>query len=238
MIPLKIAAGATEVGNGKIEVGNPRLIFKGSDTSMFGHANSRPGMTVLTKLHDGGWAMILEDSTEQQNPGYNMVVQLTYSMDGLTWTAPRTIIRPHQTGGSRNEDGSLYKCCAPFISTLPDGRLFIVCATDEMYEGYYPSDSSHYDQEIAFVTKERISYNDEINRDEDLIQVGNYAYSKNEYCVWASCSVIEGQIYVSGLQGVNYIKPDGTIGSPQDWMLVSSIHYLDLYSRLGISPIN
>ena len=238
MIPMKVAPGATEVGTDKIEIGEPRLIFKGSDTSMFGHANSRPGMTVLTKLHDGGWAMILEDSTEQHNPGYNMVVQLTYSMDGLTWTAPRTIIRPHHAGGTRNGDGSMYKCCAPFISTLPDGRLFIVCATDEMYEGYYPSDSSHYDQEIAFVTKNRIKYNDDISRDEDLIQVGNYAYSKNEYCVWASCAVIEGQVYVSGLQGVNYIKADGTVGSPQDWMLVSSIYYLDLYSRLGISPIN
>ena len=237
MIRMKVAPGATEVGEGKIEIAKPKLIFKGSDTSMFGHDNSRPGMTVLTPLYDGGWAMILEDSTEQKNPGYNMVVQLTYSMDGLTWTPPRTIIRPHHDGGSRNGDGSLYKCCAPFIATLPDGRLVIVCATDEMYEGYYPSDSSHYDQEIAFVTKNRIKYNDNISRDEDLIQVGNYTYNTNEYCVWASVAVIDGRIYVSGLQGVNYIKTDGTIGSPQDWMLISSIHYLDLYERLGISEI-
>ncbi len=237
MIPLKVAPGATEVGEGKIEIGELKLIFRGSDTSMFGHENSRPGMTVLTPLYDGGWAMTLEDSTEQRVPGYNMVVQITYSMDGLTWTPPRTIIRPHHDGGTRNGDGSLYKCCAPFCATLPDGRLLISCATDEMYEGYYPSDSSHYDQEIAFITKNRIKYNDDIERDKDLIQIGNYAYSPNEYSVWASCAVIDGTIYVSGLQGVNFIKDDGTIGTPQDWMLVESIYYQDLYQRLGISEI-
>ena len=236
-IPLKVAPGATEVGVGKIEIGEPELIFQGSNTNMFGHSNSRPGMTVITQLYDGSYAMILENSTEQHTPGYNLVTQITYSRDGLTWTAPETIIRPHRDPGSTNGTNKLYKCCAPFIDTLPDGRLIITCATDEDYVGYYPNDDAHYKHEVAFITKNRISYGDKIERDRDLIQVGNYKYSENEYCVWASCACIDGRIYVSGLQGVNYIKQDGTLASPTDWVLISTIYYKDLYANLGITEL-
>lgn len=237
MIPLKIAPGATEVGPGKIEIGEPKLIFQGSNLAMFGHSNSRPGMTVVTQLHDGSYAMILENSTEMNNPGYNLVVQLTYSRDGLTWTAPRTIIRPHREGGSSNGIGKQYKTCAPFITTLPDGRIVVVCATDENYVGYYPNDDAHYKHEIAFLSRERVSYDQDLERDADFIQLGNYVYSENEYCVWASVAQIDGYIYVSGLQGVNYVKKDGTLASPTDWILVSRIHYKTLYERLGLSEL-
>ena len=238
MIPLRIAPGATEVGPGKIEVGEPQLIFQGSNLAMFGHSNSRPGMTVVTQLYDGSYAMILENSTEMNNPGYNLVVQITYSRDGLTWTPPRTIIRPHREGGASNGIGKQYKTCAPFITTLPDGRIVAVCATDEDYEGYYPNDDAHYKHEIAFVSRGRVSYDQDLERDRDFIQLGNYVYSENEYCVWASVAQIDGWIYVSGLQGVNYLKKDGTLASPTDWVLISRIHYLSLYERLGLSPLS
>ena len=236
LIPIKIAPNATEVGEGKIEILEPQLIFKGSNTDMFGHANSRPGMTVLTRLYDGSWAMTLENSTEQHNPGYNLVVQITYSRDGLTWTAPRTIIRPNQPGGTSNADNKLFKTCAPFCATLPDGRLVITCATDEAYEGYFPTDDAHYKHEIAFITKNRIGYNDTFTRD-DLIQVRNYDYNPNEYCVWASVAVVDGRVYVSGLEGVNGLKDDGTVSSPTQWILLSTIHYQNLYDKLGISEL-
>ena len=237
MLHLKIAEGATEVGEGKIEILEPELIFRGSNTNMFGHQNSRPGMTVLTQLHDGSYAMTLENSTEQHDPGYNLVVQITYSQDGRTWTAPRTIIRPNQKAGTTNGDNKMFKTCAPFCATLPDGRLVIVCATDEKYEGYYPNDDAHYKHEIAFVTKDRIGYDDTFTR-EDLIQVGNYVYNPNEYCVWASVACIDGQIYVSGLEGVNGLKDDGTVSSPTQWILLSTIYYKDLYNRLGLVELD
>ena len=236
MLRMKINEDATEVGEGKIEFFEPTLIFKGSDTNMFGHANSRPGMTVITQLYDGSYAMILENSTEQQNPGYNLVVQMTFSQDGLTWTAPRTIVRPKRDPGTMNGDNKLFKTCAPFVATLPDGRLVIVCATDEDYGIYYPNDDAHYKHEIAFITKERIGYNAVFDRS-DLIQLGNYYYNPNEYCVWASVAVIDGRIYISGLEGVNGLKDDGTVSSPTQWILLSTIHYADLYDRLGISEI-
>ena len=238
MIPLQIAHGATEVGPGKIEIGEPQRIFQGSDTNIFGHANSRPGMTVVTQLYDGSYAMILENSTEQHNPGYNLVVQITYSRDGLTWTVPKTIIRPHKEGGSQNGCGKLYKCCAPFIATLPDGRIVVVCATDEDYVGGYPTDDAHYKHEIGFISKGKVGYGADLERDNDFIQIGNYMYSENEYCVWASVAVIDGRIYISGLQGVNYYKKDGTLASPTDWILISSIYYKDLYRTLNISELN
>lgn len=237
MIPLKIAPLATEVGEGKIEVGEPVLIFQGSDTTMFGHTNSRPGMTVVTQLYDGSYAMTLENSTEQNNPGYDLVTQITYSRDGLTWTPPKTIIRPHQKGGSRNGNGKAFKCCAPFCTTLPDGRIVVVCATDEKYVGGFPNDDAHYKHEIAFVSKEKVGYGADLERDRDFIQLGNYMYSENEYCVWASVAQIDGRIYISGLEGVNYYKPDGTIASPTDWILISSINYLDLYKTLNITEL-
>lgn len=238
MIPLRIAPGAKTIGEGQIEIGRPQLIFRGSNTSMFGHENSRPGMTVLTRLHDNSWAMILENSTEQKDPGYNLVVQITYSRDGLTWTVPKTIIRPHQEAGSSNGIGKLYKTCAPFITTLPDGRIVVTCATDEDYEGYFPDDDAHYKHEIAFLSKDRVSYGDDLERDRDFIQLGNYVYNPNEYCVWASVAFIDGVIYVSGLEGVNYLKPDGKVGSPTCWILLSTIHYQKLYQRLGLTELN
>lgn len=237
MIPLKVAPGATKVGEG-IEIGEYKLIFQGSNTNMFGHENSRPGMTVITQLHDGSYAMILENSTEQHNPGYNLVVQITYSMDGLTWTAPKTIIRPHQDAGTRNEDNTLYKCCAPFITTLPDGRIVVVCATDEDYTGYFPTDDAHYKHEIGFLSKNAVSYGDDLQRDEDFIQLGNYSYSENEYCVWASVAFVDDIIYISGLHGVNYLKDDGTVGTPLKWILISSINYKTLYQNLGLTELN
>ena len=237
MIPLKVAENATTLENG-IEIGDPVLIFQGSNTSMFGHENSRPGMTVITQLYDGSYAMILENSTEQHNPGYNLVIQITYSQDGRTWTAPKTIIRPHQEGGHRNGDGTLYKCCAPFITTLPDGRIFVVCATDEDYVGFFPTDDSHYKHEIGFISKNRVSYGDNLERDQDFIQVGNYSYSENEYCVWASVAFIDGTIYISGLEGVNYQKDDGTVGTPLQWVLLSTINYKTLYNNLGLTELN
>lgn len=237
MIRIKVNEDATEIKEGGVEILETKLIFRGSNTDMFGHANSRPGMTVLTQLHDGSYAMTLENSTEQHDPGYNLVTQITYSRDGLTWTAPRTIIRPNQKGGTTNGDNKLYKTCAPFCATLPDGRLVITCATDEEYEGYYPSDDAHYKHEIAFITKNKISYDDTFTR-EDLIQLGNYVYNTNEYCVWASVAVVDGRIYVSGLEGVNGIKDDGTITTPTQWILLSTIHYKELYDRLGISELS
>ncbi|MCQ2743131.1 MAG: hypothetical protein MJ239_07605 [Bacilli bacterium] len=228
MIPITIYDGATEEGEGKVEVGAPRLIFKASELMRIKAA--RPGMTILGKLIDGTYVMSMENCEEQNTfvdtdgktkGGYNMVTQISYSRDGLEWTRPQTIIRPHHPSGSTNAASKLFKCATSGVAVLPDGRLLISCASDEDYVGAWPSDSSHYDQMRAFITDKPIHYGDTFFRDEGLTQLNIYNYNENEYTVWGCCNYVNGRLYVTAQYGVNSISPDGKISSPVDgtWMV-------------------
>ena len=233
MIPLRIEANATSTKNG-ITVGKMQMIFRGAD---MGHSDSRPGMSVITQLQDGSYAMVIENSEEQKeawdlNPfngkAYNLVVQISYSRDGYTWTRPYTLIRPNVPAGSTNGDGTLYKATVPYISLLPDGRVIVSCSTDDTYEGGYPSDTSHYKQIKAWVSKSIVSYGDQLQT-EELIKLDMYEYSRNEFCVWGSAMVVDGRVFVSGLHGVNTEVPNSSTASTSNkWTLIIEIDAKDL----------
>lgn len=104
--------------------------------------NSRDGMPVITELRYGGYAMVIE-THDFQNRYYGgeyyksvFVIGLSLSEDGKTWSAPVPVAAPaNPKGGDR--------CAAPYITTLPDGRVVISYMTEDGYTGNRVSDPSH-----------------------------------------------------------------------------------------------
>jgi hypothetical protein len=233
MIPLTIYDGAYEEGSGKVEVGAPKCIFYAS--KLMRSSNARPGMTILEKLDDGSWCMTNENCEEQSTfvdedgktkGGYNMVTQISYTKDGINFTRPQTIIRPIHNSGDTNGAGKLFKCATSGVCKLPDGRLVISCASDETYEGCWPSDSSHYDQMQAYVTDKPVKYGDKFERGNGLTKLNIYNYNPNEYTVWGVCNFAAGRVFVSSQYGVNSTDSNGKITSPVDgtWIVSNDWH--------------
>ncbi len=83
--------------------------------------NSRDGMPVWMQLSSGEYVCAIESSSQRDN-GYPFVIQLLYSKDGKSWSAPTTIYTP-KTKGS--------KAGAPGIAELPSGQIVVSFQTDE-----------------------------------------------------------------------------------------------------------
>ncbi len=105
--------------------------------------NSRDGMPVITELVGGGYAMVIEthDYFNRFYGGLNyykcvFVIGLSLSEDGKTWSEPVPVAAPSDLqGGDR--------CAAPYITTLPDGRVIISYMTEDGYTGDRVSDPPH-----------------------------------------------------------------------------------------------
>lgn len=99
---------------------------------------SRDGMPVVTKLIDGGFAMVVEahDYAISKGEGNNcpFVIGLSLSTDGKTWSEPIPVAAPTSIKAG-------YRCAAPFITTLPDGRVIISYMTDEDYVGAHNTET-------------------------------------------------------------------------------------------------
>ena len=119
-------------------VGDAVVAINGEDR------NSRDGMPVITKLRYGGYAMVIEThdyfgriympTLTYGNSVF--VVGLSLSEDGKTWSKPVPVVAPADiTGGGR--------CAAPYITTLPDGRVLISYMTTDGYTGAETTDAPH-----------------------------------------------------------------------------------------------
>ena len=105
--------------------------------------NSRDGMPGIAKLKDGGFAMVVE-AHDYNRRIYNgkyyvctFVIGLSLSKDGRTWSKPIPVAAPEDLFGG-------YVCAAPFIATLPDGRVVITYQTDEDYVGEWQADDNQH----------------------------------------------------------------------------------------------
>jgi len=81
---------------------------------------SRDGMPTWTRLSDGSYFLVIE-AWDTDGDGRMMIKSLT-SPDGVHWSEPFPLYRSSGEGS---------KAAAPFVSELPDGRLFISFQTDE-----------------------------------------------------------------------------------------------------------
>ena len=83
--------------------------------------NSRDGMPVVTKHPDKGYFLVIEATTQKEK--YPFIIQVLHSNDGFTFEdTPTDIYIPSRNGK---------KAGAPYIITLPDGRLAVSLQTDE-----------------------------------------------------------------------------------------------------------
>lgn len=81
---------------------------------------SRDGMPVWTRMENGRYALVIEATNVS---GYPFVIQMKTSPDGLDWSEKnRNIYIPY---------AQTKKAGAPYILSLPDGRLCVAFQTDD-----------------------------------------------------------------------------------------------------------
>ena len=158
---------------------------------------SRPGMQSISQLSDGTYVMAVENSKYNfanyyGDNRYPFVIDLYFSEDGITWTDPRTVGISPQPG---------YYCAAPWVDTLPDGRIVISYQTDEHRSEPLPdnTDSHLYHQLKVIVSKEAVT-----NADKTTISSADFeSYrpidsmnSNLMYNAWNSVYVEGYRVYV------------------------------------------
>ena len=174
----------------KCSVSGDEITVNGRQTVMNGVSRkSRDGMNVLTELSDGSYAMVFEGTV---NGNYRVFV--SYSNDMLSFTTPQTLYY--------NQN---YSSGAPYIVTLPDGRIAISYFTDEDYKG---------DAVTGFKGKVmRLYVSDSVVKYGDALSESNFTrkefrtFAETEYYSYGSMAVIGDRFFITGCNGSN----DGTI---------------------------
>jgi len=110
---------------------------------------SRDGMSVVTQLSDGTYAMVFE-STRTANNDYDdinnyttFVIKMSFSEDGRNWSDPVIVAKPNPVSTPATASDEYAVCCAPYVVTLPDGRLAVSYQTTDRYIGRIPNRVSY-----------------------------------------------------------------------------------------------
>lgn len=110
---------------------------------------SRDGMSVVTKLTDGTYAMVFE-STRTAKSDYEdihnyttFVIKMSFSNDGRNWSEPVIVAKPNAVTAPATGSNEYAVCAAPYVVTLPDGRLAVSYQTTDRYTGRIPNRVSY-----------------------------------------------------------------------------------------------
>ncbi len=128
----------------------------------FGYS-SRPGMQSVSQLNDGTYVMVMETSKHEfankyGSTRYPFVIDISFSRDGVNWTAPATIAKTAKAN---------YYCAAPWVDTLPDGRIIVSYQTDA-HKGAAIADGEQSYQRHQLevkISKTALSYGDNASTD-------------------------------------------------------------------------
>lgn len=121
-----------------------------------GTVKMRAGMQSISRLSDGTYVMAVE-TTKLRNWGdyggtdFPMVIDVCFSRDGVNFTEPRTVAQGHADG---------YTSAAPWVVTLPDGRIAVSFQTDDFHDQPMPTEAGNYKQLQVVISKEAVSYDD------------------------------------------------------------------------------
>lgn len=143
----------------------------GSETETFGESSvaqdgtahgSRDGMSVVTKLSDGNYAMVIESTAvgEELAGNATFVIKMSFSQDGINWTEPVTVAQPENLG-QKATSGEKAVCASPYVVTLPDGRLAISYQTTDRYIGLTPARVSYAVGSQVAISNEAIVYSED-----------------------------------------------------------------------------
>ena len=158
---------------------------------------SRPGMQSVSQLSDGTYVMAVENSKhtfadQYGKTRYPFVTDLYFSNDGVTWGNVRTVAAVPN-----------YYCSAPWVDTLPDGRLVISFQSDDHRSAPLESnDNSHlYHQMKVIVSKKAVTSADKTTLStsdfEAFRPLGTYNSSVT-YNAWNSVYVDGYKVYALG----------------------------------------
>ena len=170
------------------EVGSPTMAIKGK------YNYQRPGMPSIVQLDDGNYAMILEhNGSPYDYNNYAMRVAISYSHDLITWTTPKVIITPENSGIYYGD--TRYLCGAPFIQKLPDGRIAVSYTTNDYYHASNITMQSNCAVAYQKTVELAVSYGPVNYNDEPLmIHQNAINYADDTGARYGGCAVIGNQI--------------------------------------------
>lgn len=157
--------------------------------------HGRDGMQSIGQLPDGSYVMVVESSkynlaSRYGMTRYPMVVDISFSLDGVHYSDPRTIVFPRK---------SPYLCGAPWVAVLPDGRIavcyqsnnYVSDATKEKYESNRQVELIVSKECLSYADRETISP-DDFNRYLPL----DRANTEVTYNHWNGLYVYDDKLYV------------------------------------------
>ncbi len=148
---------------------------------------SRDGMAVIDKFSDGsGYAMVIEATNVSGHP---FVIQLYTSANGYDWTFRYNLYIPEKKGK---------KAGAPYIKTLPDGRIAVSFQTDN--DATATGDGVSY--MMTMISKEPLTRTSRINANTFEEATKPFYTPDGCYSVWNSIEV-SGDYFLE-FSSVNY----------------------------------
>ena len=192
---------------------------------------SRDGMSVVTKLNDGSYAMVFE-STRTANNDYDdvnnyttFVIKMSFSTDGRNWSDPVIVAKPNPLTTPATASPEYAVCAAPYVVTLPDGRLAVSYQTTDRYTGRIPNRVSYRIGTQVAISSEAITSatfaNNEIDDDVTsyfATEVNPGILAENEFSKSAELMVRDNKLYVYYSVGQNsWITEDGVETEKHDF---------------------
>lgn len=207
------------------------------DTNKFGtpaiaqngtNHTSRDGMSVVTKLSDGTYAMVFESTKTNKNNTEDyitFVIKMSFSKDGRNWTDPVIVAKPdveiRDVAFADTTQTEYAVCASPYVVTLPDGRLAISYQTTDRFTGKTPNRVSYRvgsqvalsSQVITYDTFADKSINDDVTAYFPY-EINPGVLGENEFSKSAQLMVKDNKLYVYyGIganiwDGGNFVKND------------------------------
>lgn len=174
-----LVAFKCSVNGDEITINGRQIVMNGVDRK------SRDGMNVITKLSDGSYAMVFEGKVKN-----NYRIFICYSKDLLKFTEPQQIFY-----------NTSYASGAPYIVTLPDGRIAVSYFTDEDYKGI-PVDGYKGKVMRLYVSNSVIKYDDTLTKN-SFTQKTFHTCQNTEYLAYGSMAVIGNRFFITGTNGSN-----------------------------------
>lgn len=154
-----IAMKAITINSGTITAGSEQIVISGTNQKADNGktiSNSRPGFSVITKLLDGSYLMLIESNvnvTQNDNP---YVIQYVYIKDLnvlSTYTEPKTLLKA---------SGQLINI--PYVATTYDGRIVITYHSTENFYGE-TGDGLGIHKKIfnSIISANKVEYEQELN---------------------------------------------------------------------------
>lgn len=140
---------------------------------------SRDGMPVVDRLSDGTYIMAIEATNVS---GYPFVIQLFTSENGYEWEKKSNLYIPNKTGK---------KAGAPYVATLPDGRIAVSFQTDEDYEGT----GDGYSCMKTLISKQKMTKSSDFGIDSFDAAIKPFATPEGHCSVWNGLAVDGGYLF-------------------------------------------